>query len=367
MYNATNLKLIDGGIKIKQGDKSSNYSFELQDENENAINLDDKNATVLLVKDGEVKYKKVVKVSGSIVSFRIDKFLEVGKYPLEIHCDGYVFPSNDSIKINVVKSFVSEDTPEEETEGTFVGLGKIQIDEKYTTKAKEMLDEYFTQLAELPNNETPTENELYKFIDKYQFFGADMLDDSIDYDVTPKQVYSIIYSFFDLRNFTARKINAFYINMLALSLYAMDLNYKYKPFFVTVNENDYNILNEVNISKNSYNNGFYYYFSNLYGIDNRILIKYSAVLAKENSPEGAEIGYNWEIVSDSSPEDAKLEIYGFVGNSYSVKYNEKNGRTDGENFGLIIPVDEISRKVVVRCTTTTGLSADLTLNIEALK
>lgn len=361
MYNATNLKLIDGGIKIKQGDKSSNYSFELQDENEKAINLDDKNATVLLVKDGEVKYKKVVKVSGSIVSFTIDKFLEVGKYPLEIHCDGYVFPSNDSIKINVVKSFVSEDTPEEETEGTFIGLGKIQIDEKYTTKAKEMLDEYFTQLAELPENQIPTENEFYKFIMKHNFFRPNVFDDSIDYDVTPEQFSSIISGFFDTRNFTARKNNALYINMLALSLYSMDLNYKYKPFFISLDKYNYEVLKEMNLTRD------YTFLQRLDGTDDFRMVGFTSMLAKENSPEGAEIGYNWEIVSDSSPEGAKMEIYGSFSGYYSSDYSEKNGRTDGENFGLIIPIDEISRKVVVRCTTTTGLSADLTLNIEALK
>lgn len=100
--NNTNLHQVDGGTVIKQGDKSSPLAFELRDENEKAIDLEGKQAIVTLAKEDVILFETVVVVVENKVSFTIDKVLPVGKYVLEISCEGYVFPSDRKTKITVM-------------------------------------------------------------------------------------------------------------------------------------------------------------------------------------------------------------------------------------------------------------------------
>lgn len=106
--NATNVRLFDGGLVIKQGDASSRFGFELLDENKRAIDLSDKTATVYLVHRTEGKWSQKVAIEdGNRVSFAIEDVLPLGRYVLEIHAGGYVFPSDRSVVLTLVKSEVT--------------------------------------------------------------------------------------------------------------------------------------------------------------------------------------------------------------------------------------------------------------------
>lgn len=106
--NATNVRLFDGGLVIKQGDASSSFGFELLDENKRAIDLSDKEATVYLVHRTEGKWSQKVAIEdGNRVSFTIGDVLPLGRYVLEIHAGGYVFPSDRSVVLTLVKSEVT--------------------------------------------------------------------------------------------------------------------------------------------------------------------------------------------------------------------------------------------------------------------
>lgn len=103
--NSLNLKQIDGGTNIKQGDYSSIFKFELQDENYNTINhLDGETAIVRLGVYGKTYFEKKVIVSDSIIEFNIDKILENATYELEVHVSDYVFPSDNSITITIYRN-----------------------------------------------------------------------------------------------------------------------------------------------------------------------------------------------------------------------------------------------------------------------
>lgn len=111
--NATNVRLFDGGLVVKQGDRSSSFGFELLDENKRAIDLANKEATVYLVHRTEGKWSQKVAIEdGNKVSFTIGDVLPLGRYVLEIHAGGYVFPSDRSVVLTLVKSEVTYATDE---------------------------------------------------------------------------------------------------------------------------------------------------------------------------------------------------------------------------------------------------------------
>ena len=60
-------------------------------------------------------------VQGSKVSFKIPKVLPVESYLIEVECDGYVFPSDQSVRVDVVQS-AEEYQPTEVVE-----LGKVSL------------------------------------------------------------------------------------------------------------------------------------------------------------------------------------------------------------------------------------------------
>ena len=111
--NATNVRLVDGGLVIKQGDSSSRFGFELLDEQKRAIDLTGQEAMVYLVHRTEGKWSLKVPVTDkSQVSFAIEDVLPLGRYVLEIHAGGYVFPSDRSVVVTIVKSEVTYATDE---------------------------------------------------------------------------------------------------------------------------------------------------------------------------------------------------------------------------------------------------------------
>lgn len=118
--NCTNLKQFEGGRVVKQGDSTSLFGFALYDENWVPIDLDGQQATIHFVsKKGKATFSATVQ--GSKVSFKISKVLPVESYLVEVDCGGYVFPSDQSVRVDVVQS-AEEYQPTEVVE-----LGKVSL------------------------------------------------------------------------------------------------------------------------------------------------------------------------------------------------------------------------------------------------
>lgn len=101
--NSTNLKQFEGGRIVKQGDSASLFGFAMYDENWVPIDLDGQEATIHFVsKKGKASFNAIVQ--GSKVSFKIPKVLPVESYLVEVECGGYVFPSDQSVRVDVVQS-----------------------------------------------------------------------------------------------------------------------------------------------------------------------------------------------------------------------------------------------------------------------
>ena len=131
--NCTNLKQFEGGRVVKQGDSASLFGFAMYDENWVPIDLDGQQATIHFVsKKGKATFSATVQ--GSKVSFKIPKVLPVESYLVEVDCAGYVFPSDQSVRVDVVQS------AEEYTSEEVLSLVKNNV--------KEEIDKY---IADHPN------------------------------------------------------------------------------------------------------------------------------------------------------------------------------------------------------------------------
>ena len=118
--NCTNLKQFEGGRVVKQGDSASLFGFALYDERWTPIDLEGQEATVHFTsKKGKASFSTTVQ--GSKVLFKIPKVLPVDSYLVEVDCAGYVFPSDQSVRVDVVQS-AEEYQPTEVVE-----LGKISL------------------------------------------------------------------------------------------------------------------------------------------------------------------------------------------------------------------------------------------------
>ena len=102
--NATNLKQKEGGRVVKQGDSASLFVYELLDEKWRPVpEIDGQQARVVLTgADGKAVFESAV--SQSNISFKISKPLPIGSYLVEVHCAGYVFPSDQSVRLEVTQS-----------------------------------------------------------------------------------------------------------------------------------------------------------------------------------------------------------------------------------------------------------------------
>lgn len=132
--NSTNLKQTKGGEVVKQGDFSSAFEFELLDyDNKHIESLDSQSAKVKLAGS---KGKLVIEttITGSKVNFNISKILPVGVYQLEIESGDYVFPSDQSAKIDVIQSVENYQAPE------VVELGKVNIQHEISEYVKRYLE-----------------------------------------------------------------------------------------------------------------------------------------------------------------------------------------------------------------------------------
>lgn len=118
--NCTNLKQFEGGRVVKQGDSASLFGFELYDERWAPIDLNGREATIHFTsKKGKASFSATVQ--GSKVLFKIPKVLPVESYLVEVECEGYVFPSDQSVRIDVVQSAEQYQSTE------MVELGKVSL------------------------------------------------------------------------------------------------------------------------------------------------------------------------------------------------------------------------------------------------
>ena len=99
LLNSTNLQQFEGGAIVKQGDSASLFGYELLDEQMRPINeLNGKNATIRVFNQkGKLTFDSVV--DKSKVTFKLEKVLPVGIYLVEVICDGYIFPSDRSARL----------------------------------------------------------------------------------------------------------------------------------------------------------------------------------------------------------------------------------------------------------------------------
>lgn len=101
--NCTNLKQFEGGRVVKQGDSASLFGFAMYDENWVPIDLDGQAATIYFTsKKGKASFNATVQ--GSKVLFKIPKVLPVESYLVEVVCGGYVFPSDQNVRVDVIQS-----------------------------------------------------------------------------------------------------------------------------------------------------------------------------------------------------------------------------------------------------------------------
>lgn len=118
--NCTNLKQFEGGRVVKQGDSASLFGFELYDERWAPIDLNGREATIHFTsKKGKASFSATVQ--GSKVTFKIPKVLPVESYLVEVECEGYVFPSDQSVRVDVVQS------AEQYQSAEMVELGKVSL------------------------------------------------------------------------------------------------------------------------------------------------------------------------------------------------------------------------------------------------
>lgn len=108
--NSTHLRQVEGGKTIKQNDRSSNFVYKLLDEHGEIIPaLEGEPAEVALIKETdtgelEVVFGRPATVVEGRVDFTIHRTLEAGIYFVEVACAGYIFPSKNTVTIEVTKS-----------------------------------------------------------------------------------------------------------------------------------------------------------------------------------------------------------------------------------------------------------------------
>ena len=118
--NCTNLKQFEGGRVVKQGDSASLFGFALYDEYWKPVELEGQNATITLASPkGKAVFNSVV--TDSKVMFKISKVLPVESYIVEVSCGGYVFPSDQNVRVDVIQS------AEEYQSAEMVELGKVSL------------------------------------------------------------------------------------------------------------------------------------------------------------------------------------------------------------------------------------------------
>lgn len=97
MSNMTELAWLTGSV-IKQGDVSSVFKLKLRTDDNVVLNGP---AKVQLIHSSKGMTEFEAEVVDNIVSFRLEKALPIGSYIVEIEHAGYVFPSTNSVGLEV--------------------------------------------------------------------------------------------------------------------------------------------------------------------------------------------------------------------------------------------------------------------------
>lgn len=146
--NCTNLKQFEGGRVVKQGDSASLFGFAMYDENWVPIDLDGQQAAIYFTsKKGKATFSATVQ--GSKVTFKIPKVLPVESYLVEVDCAGYVFPSDQSVRVDVVQS--AEEYTSEEVLSLVRNDVKTEIDKYIAEHPNGPQTEEFPDLTVLYN------------------------------------------------------------------------------------------------------------------------------------------------------------------------------------------------------------------------
>lgn len=146
--NCTNLKQFEGGRVVKQGDSASLFGFAMYDENWVPIDLDGQQAAIYFTsKKGKATFSATVQ--GSKVTFKIPKVLPVESYLVEVACAGYVFPSDQSVRVDVVQS--AEEYTSEEVLSLVRNDVKTEIDKYIAEHPNGPQTEEFPDLTVLYN------------------------------------------------------------------------------------------------------------------------------------------------------------------------------------------------------------------------
>ena len=104
VLNSTNLKQVDGGFLVKQGDVASTFAFSLLDENHEPIpQLEGQEASITLTR-GQEQLRKTAVVTNGAIAFNLGMILPAGLYRIEVAVGGYTFPSDDSTQMRITKS-----------------------------------------------------------------------------------------------------------------------------------------------------------------------------------------------------------------------------------------------------------------------
>ena len=146
--NCTNLKQFEGGRVVKQGDSASLFGFELYDERWAPIDLDGQEATVHFTsRQGKASFSTTVQ--GSKVTFKIPKVLPVDSYLVEVVCGGYVFPSDQNVRVDVIQS--ADEYTSEQVLGLVKNDVKAEIDKHIAEHPNGPQTEEFPDLTTLYN------------------------------------------------------------------------------------------------------------------------------------------------------------------------------------------------------------------------
>lgn len=120
--NSTNLRQIEGGRIVKQGDSASLFEYKLLDEDYKPVDdLNGVEAKVTLY-NASGKTSVSATVVASSVTFKLAKPLPVGLYTVEVMVGGYIFPSDRGITLEVTQS------SDEYTSSELLDLAKTEID-----------------------------------------------------------------------------------------------------------------------------------------------------------------------------------------------------------------------------------------------
>lgn len=106
--NVLNINESTDGNRIKQGDKSI-MRYTLTDANNDALDINGKQAKVFLFKDDKVEYVYETTVQDNSIDLVINDIIPANTYTIEIWVDNkYSFPSDRSSKIEVVESIIGK-------------------------------------------------------------------------------------------------------------------------------------------------------------------------------------------------------------------------------------------------------------------